>query len=506
MSRTLEDIAATVTAEVLTPRVLGRAPAVHVAVSDPGGIRHVTTHGAAAADTVFRIASMSKSFLAATVMALRDEGVLDLHAPLSRHLPGARLRWRGGTADVTLDALLSNRSGLPEDNAWADRHLDLTREELHALAAGGLELAAPPDLEYQYSNLGMALVALAVLEETGTSVQDLVRERFLRPLGLTATGFSVQEVTAAGVTDVAGMYRTFDDGATFVDEPYLGDGMLGSTGGMFSSAADVAAWMRFLASALTGAPVLPEVLAPASRRDLQRIRTAIPVGADRSDRLDAFGYGYGLMVEHDRRFGRIVQHSGGLPGVSTHMRWHAASGLGVTVFGSADGFAAGVHAQRIMTGILTRLEDGTGAGTDTVTTAVRPWPGALAAAARVDEALSAAARAAVTDDPARPRVDPDTFTALAPVLADNVLPDTPAPVLAERVGTVLRRTGGPRDELAGLDARLLPSTNAATVRWWIPCTRGELVCEAGAVVIGEPRLERLSFRAAADDERGIART
>ena len=47
------------------------------------------------------------------------------------------------------------------------------------------------------------------------------------------------------------------------------------------------------------------------------------------------GYGYGLVVEHHPRFGPIVSHSGGYPGFSAHMRWHAASGLGVVALENA---------------------------------------------------------------------------------------------------------------------------------------------------------------------------
>ena len=90
--------------------------------------------------TVFRIASMTKSFTAATVLALRDAGELRLddEVPL---LAGVR-----ATADsppITYRHLLSMGSGLPEDDPWADRHMDMTAAEVATLVAGGLVFAHP---------------------------------------------------------------------------------------------------------------------------------------------------------------------------------------------------------------------------------------------------------------------------------------------------------------------------------------------------------------------------
>ena len=78
-------------------------------------------------DTVYRIASMTKSFTSAAVLALRDEGVLALDVPVAQYAPElAAVRGPEGSAPVTLRRLLSMTSGLATDDAWADRHLDIT--------------------------------------------------------------------------------------------------------------------------------------------------------------------------------------------------------------------------------------------------------------------------------------------------------------------------------------------------------------------------------------------
>ena len=109
----------------------------------------------ATARTVFRIASMTKSFTAATILALRDAGELRLddEVPL---LAGVR-----ATADsppITYRHLLTMSSGLPEDDAWADRHMDWSAADVERLVAGGLRFAYPTGTAFEYSNLGYVLL------------------------------------------------------------------------------------------------------------------------------------------------------------------------------------------------------------------------------------------------------------------------------------------------------------------------------------------------------------
>ena len=231
----------------LDERARRAAPAAIAAVAERGRVRAVLTHGHPRADeapttrdTVFRIASMSKSFLAATVLSLRDRGLLDLHAPIRTYLPEVRLRHRGADVEVTGDLLLSNRSGLGEDNAWVDRHLGASRAEIAAVFAGGVHLAAVPGTVYQYSNLGQSLLGRVVEAVTERAVEDVIRETLLEPLGLRRTAH-VSDGYAPET--LAGGFRTFDDGTTFRPEPFVGSGALGCIGSMFSTVDDIARWM-----------------------------------------------------------------------------------------------------------------------------------------------------------------------------------------------------------------------------------------------------------------------
>lgn len=473
----------------LDDATLRRAPASIAAVTYRGRVVAVCTHGEPRLDgrpttekTIFRIASMSKSFLAATALALRDDGLLDLHAPATDYVPElVAARFDGSPVALTLGDLLSNRGGLAEDNPWGDAHLGASRAYMAAVVAAGLTLASRAGTEYQYSNLGISLIGRAIESVTGRPVEDVVRERMLDPLNLRDTRPSA-DLYGEGA-DLAAGFRTFDDGSTFAAEPFVGSGALACIGSLFSTVHDVARWAHVLGSAFDDAPTdnaaaddaaaADAVLSAASRRELQTARTLIPIGSKPPGReLDGIGYGYGLVVEHDRRFGRIVQHAGGLPGFSSHMRWQTATGIGVIVYGNSDAFGAGAVAADVLADVLTRV--------DAPASVVRPWPETLAAARRIDELIAEG----------RPLSD------AAGLLTDNVLRDVPVDVRERRLAAALSEVGAVRSDAGPFTERIVAAPDRSALRWVVPCVRGALVCDVHLVGLHEPLVQEFTIRVA----------
>ena len=285
--------------------------------------------------TVFRIASMTKPFTAATVLRLRDDGVLTLDEPVP-DLP------IGPTSDgppITLRHLLSMQSGLTADDPWADRHLDVATAELDAMLAARPRFAVPPATAFEYSNLGFAVIGRVVERHTGKRLQDLVGELLLQPLGLQRTTW-----LRPSHDDWARPYRVEDDAPARDDEP-LGDGALAPMGGLWSTVEDLARVMAFFDDAFPprdGADDGP--LRRSSRREQQQVQRAAGVtrtettgeGLDHvPERVDAAGYGFGMQIVHDQRFGDIVGHSGGLPGYGSNMRWLPGRRVGAVALANA---------------------------------------------------------------------------------------------------------------------------------------------------------------------------
>ncbi len=458
---------------------LALAPAALAAIFDPEGVISWKATGEPRRDgrpvtrgSVFRIASMTKSFLAAAALELRDRGEFDLDRPIDAYVPGVRFDFAGEAVPVTVRQLLTNRSGLPEDNAWADRLLGADPGAIDALGAAGLRLTAEPDDRYQYSNLGMSYVGRAIEAVTGHAVEDEITERLLEPLGLAHTRFEPAAYSADRT--LAAGFRTFNGGRSFSDEPYVGAGALSCIGGLFSTVDDVARWAAFLQSAFSDAPLHPEVLSARSRREMQRISTAIPLDAEPSaepqlPKLQAIGYGMGLVVEQDRRFGRIVQHAGGLPGFSSHMRWHVPSGCGVVAFGNSDVFGAGGLATRALAEVLEAV--------DAPSEHLPPWPETLDAGKRIDDAVR-------TGEP---------LDGLAGLFSANVMHDLPAAVREQRLVHARSDAGPVSLRQQPFEERVLAPRGPAELRWRIACARGSLVCEIRLVGLRGPLVQSLAI-------------
>jgi len=271
----------------------------------------------------FRIASMTKSFTAATLLLLRDDGLLTLDAPLAEVLPWTRSIGLPATSPpLRIAHLLTMTAGFPTDDPWGDRQESLPIEDFDALVAGGLTFCRPPGLDFEYANIGYALLGRVIAEVTGQDYREVVRERLLVPLGMGASTFDV----AAASGRIAGMHPA---GSGLVEQVEGPSGAFSPMGGLWSTVEDLATWIGFLEAAWADDP-REEPLSRWSRREMQRPHVLARIDPpSESSPAVAQSYGMGLYVADDVRLGRFVHHSGGYPGFGSHMRWHPDTRWGI---------------------------------------------------------------------------------------------------------------------------------------------------------------------------------
>ncbi|HEX9574574.1 MAG TPA: serine hydrolase domain-containing protein [Myxococcales bacterium] len=286
------------------------------------GQRDVAQNLPADLDTVFRIASLTKSFTAIAVLRLRDAGKLSLEDPAEKYLPElSRLRY--STRDsprITVRHLLSHSAGFPEDNPWSDLHLDLGEEAFDAMLRRGFSFSNAPGIAYEYSNDAFALLGRIVQRVSGQRFQDYLTEQVLRPLGMTATVWKREDVPPQRLALGYGR-RTSAPGPElpggFREEPQLGPGAHGAASGLYTSMRDLARYAGFQLDAWPPRDD-PESgpLSRASRREMQQAARHVGLEIAPGDplRARARGYGYGFGAHESCDFERIVSHGGGLPG------------------------------------------------------------------------------------------------------------------------------------------------------------------------------------------------
>lgn len=280
--------------------------------SHGAGTTDVTDPDAAPTDnTRFQIASISKTFTAVAILALRDEGKLDLEDPVGRHIPEST---HGG---VTVRRLLSHSSGMqrePVGDVWET----LVYPDRTQLVEGwnAAEQILKTHHRWHYSNLAFGILGEIVARLDGREWIESIRTRILNPLGMTRTGLAVDGVTTPG-------YYVPPYSDVPVAEPLVDLGAFAPVGGLASTARDLAVWAGFWSRPLdevVQADTVEEMCQPQIVSDL--------VGWHSS-----WGLGVGLIRHQDRVF---VGHTGGMPGHITGLFVHRESGTGGVALMNSD--------------------------------------------------------------------------------------------------------------------------------------------------------------------------
>jgi serine-type D-Ala-D-Ala carboxypeptidase/endopeptidase len=437
------------------------------------------------AGTVFRIASMTKSFTAAAVLALRDGGQLaldDLAEEFVPELRGLALP-SPDSPRVSIRHLLSMTAGFPTDDPWGDRQQGLPLAEFSALLAGGLSFAWAPGTRFEYSNLGYAILGRVITAVSGQAYPDFVRDWLLRPLGLARSGFEAAEFDAP---HLARGYRQGPDG--WEELAPDGCGAFAPMGGVFSCVADLARWVSGFAGAFPpGEPGAggAHPLSRATRREMQLPQAALnPPAAARlpGDPADdgPASYGFGLFVDEDPVHGRIAGHSGGYPGFGSNMRWHPGTGIGVIVLANSTYAAAPALATRLLDAVIgpappaRALAGGRAIRRPAAHPAAPagPWPATLAAQREANKLLYH------WNDARADRL-----------FSGNVGRDEPYPERQRRIGLVRERIG-----VFGEDKKRPPEFDSpAHCRWWLRGDRGTVQAEIRLTPERHPRVQSFTL-------------
>jgi CubicO group peptidase (beta-lactamase class C family) len=460
-------------------------PAISYGVVSRGVLAHSAGFGARViggpppdADTVFRIASMSKSFTASAIMLLRDEGQLELDDLAEKYVPELA-GWPPAAPDavrVTIRHLLTMTAGFPTDDPWGDRQQGLPPGDFGALLAGGVGFNWAPGTRFEYSNLGYAILGRVVAQASGVPYDEFIRTRLLVPLGMTRTGFAAAEFPGDGL---ARGYRRGPAGWEQVPfDPY---GAFAPMGGVFSCVRDLARWVAGFASAFPPGEADaggPHPVRRASRREMQLPQAA--TGWRPAERLPGgvpgapACYGFGLFADEDPALGRVVSHSGGYPGFGSNMRWHPATGTGVIALGNSTYSAMSVLAGLVLGALLPRSASCHVALSPAPSPSFppSPWPETVAAAGAVNRLLQN------WDDAVADRL-----------FCENVALDSPYPERRHAIGLIRDRIGG----FAADSGRPAESDTPAHRRWWLTGPRGTVQAQIQLSPERPPRVQSLTL-------------
>lgn len=258
------------------------------------------------ADNVYGVGSISKTFVATTLLQLQEEGRLKLDEPIGGFFP-KYLRWK----NRTIRELLNMSSGIPnftESPVFAS--LDKTNPQAQISSQDLMDMAyAMPDYfepgqGWHYSNTNYYLLGVIIEKITGQALSAVYEERFFKPLHLRHTFYSDSFYQAAILANMAHAYANRKDVTDFNAALY------GPAGAMIMDSQDLIAWTQALFS--------PGIV--LNQGSLQELMTTLPIPPSPPKPLGA-RYGLGIYSVETKEEGRLWYYTGVIDGYTSLLLW-----------------------------------------------------------------------------------------------------------------------------------------------------------------------------------------
>ncbi|HSJ28074.1 MAG TPA: serine hydrolase domain-containing protein [Acidimicrobiia bacterium] len=266
------------------------------------------------ASTLYRVASITKTFTASAILKLRDAGRLSLDDPLHAYLPEFGKGRERSIEHVTLRRMLSHHAGLTTEAPlpyWDS--LDFPARDVLLGELPGVETVISPDSAFKYSNVAYGMLGEVVTRVAGVPYEEYLLSEILAPLGMSSSGLRL----APEQQDRLAVGRIPLPGGGFERAPHAALGGLGPCGQLYSSVEDLARW---IALQFRTAPSDEPVLAGATLDEMHRPQYLEP------DWSVAYCLGWRATRTGDHIY---HGHGGGLPGFASYVLFSRPYRLGV---------------------------------------------------------------------------------------------------------------------------------------------------------------------------------
>lgn len=291
------------------------------------GQRNVAENLPVTAQTLFAIGSVTKSFTAAELGMLVDDGKLEWDQPVRRWLPDFQLKDSIATEHMTPRDLLTHRSGMPRhDTLWYGS--PLTRRDLY----GRMRFLEPSKefrATFQYNNLMFMTAGVLIEQASGASWENFTRQRLFEPLGMAHSNFSVADSLKA--SDFALPYEFVDEDVKEI--PFRNIDAIGPAGSINSSVEDMIRYVQFHIDKGTVGGVQRLSVANAEAMQSPQMVTS---GSSPHEELGHASYGLGLTVSSYRGH-KLVEHGGGIDGFISKLSFLPNRKIGVIVLTNLSG-------------------------------------------------------------------------------------------------------------------------------------------------------------------------
>ena len=318
-SRTLEDAIPGGTFAIVT-----REGVTHLQTF---GVKSVDTHASITQDSIFRLASVSKTFAGTAAAILVDQHLQDWNSPLSDLIPGLTIGTDSSSRTITLKQVVSHSTGLMPHSYSnlldAGVNYDKIRGQFDQIPT-----VCAPGKCYGYQNVVFSLVADVVEVRTGASYEKYIEEQLFKPLGMTTASIGLEPYELSVDATVPHSKVRGDWRPTTTNAAYYS---VAPASGVNASINDMTLWVR----ANLGA--FPDVLSPEQLANLHEPIIATPHGNyfNRWSGLEKAYYATGWRV-FDYRGLRAIHHGGGVRGYRSEVVFVPERNIGMVLMLNAE--------------------------------------------------------------------------------------------------------------------------------------------------------------------------
>jgi len=297
------------------------------------GVRKLGSAEPVDSQTLFGMMSTTKAMTALAVAMLVDEKKVAWDDPVTRHLPWFQLSDPWVTRELTVRDLLRHNAGLGNaDLLWARGDIG-TREILERVRR--LPMAYSMRAGYEYQNVMYQAAGEVVAAASGMPWAQFVKSRIMDPIGMTRSQPTLEAMRAAREANVSAAHFEIDGAIKAIDEQPVDP--VPAAGAAWSSADDVAKWIRFW---LNGGEVEGKrLVSEASFRELLTPQAIIPfadfypTAALTKPHWTTYGLGW---FQQDYRGRFVSMHTGSIDGRTAIIAILPEEKIGVYVFGNLD--------------------------------------------------------------------------------------------------------------------------------------------------------------------------
>jgi CubicO group peptidase (beta-lactamase class C family) len=314
-------------------------------------------------ETLFHMASITKTFVATSIMQLWERGQVDLDAPVTTYVPYFRLadpRYKA----ITVRQMLTHSSGMPDVDDYEWNHPQYDDEALSryvkGLADKKLKLLFDPGTGMSYSNMAYEVLGDLVAHVSGATFEDYVDANILQPLGMKSSTLLIKNADPALLADGYMRKRGGDYASLTLVKAYPYNRIHTPSSDLMSNVVDMT---RYAMANLNHGELEGKRILKASTYDLLW-RPTVEVEFCRDDRTQCRKPGAWVGISwftQDKDGQTIVSHSGGDDGFMTDLVLVPRSNMGLVLMTNA--LAAGTTLpQQIVSEFLAVARDHTNAG------------------------------------------------------------------------------------------------------------------------------------------------